>query len=67
MSEFLTVKVLSSMEKCFLDEHINDKKEKSSFVMFKNEKLAFQIAYYSEKIFEVEMNIFFYHNKIYLI
>ena len=33
------------MEKCFLDDAISDKKEKNSFLMFKNEKLSFQVVY----------------------
>ncbi len=51
MSNNLFLKIISSMEKCFLDEKIDEKIEKDSFVMFKNEKLSFQVAYYSEAIF----------------
>lgn len=41
----INVKVLSSLEKCFSDESLSSKKEESSFVMFRNERLAFQLAY----------------------
>ena len=47
------------MEKCFLDDKISDKKEKNSFIMLRNEKLSFQVAYSFEKVynalFEVEL------------
>ena len=45
------IKIVSSMEKCFLDDKISDKKEKNSFVMFKNEKLSFQVVYSFENVF----------------
>ena len=53
------IKIVSSMEKCFLDDKISDKKEKNSFIMLRNEKLSFQVAYSFEKVynalFEVEL------------
>ena len=59
MNERCEIKIISSMEKCFLDDNINDKKEKTDFVMFKNEKLSFQVAYSFEnvhnKLFDVEL------------
>ncbi len=39
------IKSLSSLEKCFLDEKLRSKKEVNKFIMFKNERLAFQFAY----------------------
>ncbi len=48
--ERIIVKALSSMEKCFISDKISDKKEKNSFVMFRNEKLAFQVAYTSSVV-----------------
>lgn len=39
------VKCVSSLEKCFLDDNIRDKKEYTSFSCLLNEKLNFQIAY----------------------
>ncbi len=39
------IKSLSSLEKCFLDEKLRSKKETEKFIMFKNERLAFQFAY----------------------
>lgn len=43
--EFL-LKLLPSTEKCFLDEKIENKPEKTSFSMLKNERLNFQLAYF---------------------
>ena len=47
----LTMKTVSSLEKCFWDETLDTKVEKKEFYMFKNEKLSFQVAYYSDVIF----------------
>ena len=59
MSEKCEIKIVSSMEKAFLDDKITDKKEKNSFVMFKNEKLSFQVLYSIEnvhnKLFDVKL------------
>jgi hypothetical protein len=44
----LTVKTVSSLEKCFLDEDINKKREISSLSALCGETLSFQIAYYNE-------------------
>ncbi len=41
----LTMKILSSLEKCFWDENLAAKKEVSEFLMFQNEKLSFQVAF----------------------
>lgn len=38
-------KALPSCEKCFSDEKFDSKKEKNSFKMLKNQRLAFQVAY----------------------
>ena len=38
-------KLISSLEKCFLDENIEDKAQKNHFTMLRNERLSFQIAY----------------------
>lgn len=40
----LTVKVLSSLEKCFLDEDLSGHPETKSFIMFHNQRLSFQVA-----------------------
>ena len=53
----MAIKILSSMEKCFLDEKICDKKEKNSFVMFKNEKLSFQVAYSFEGVYNALVSV----------
>ena len=39
------MKMISSLEKCFYDEKLEDKREKNEFIMFLNEKLSFQVAY----------------------
>ena len=41
----IRVKSLSSLEKCFLDEKLRAKKETDYFVMFRNERLSFQLAF----------------------
>lgn len=48
MNEKIKVKIISSLEKCFLDESISQKSELKSISMFQNEKLSFQIAYTCE-------------------
>ncbi|MBQ7292359.1 MAG: DUF4091 domain-containing protein [Clostridia bacterium] len=53
----MAIKILTSMEKCFLDEKICDKKEKNSFVMFKNEKLSFQVAYSFEGVYNALVSV----------
>lgn len=39
----LSIKLISSLEKCFLDEKAQDKQEKTQFLMYRNEKLSFQL------------------------
>lgn len=41
----MRVKIISSLEKCFLDEMILDKRELSDISMLKNERYSFQICY----------------------
>ena len=41
----LKLKALSSLEKCFYNDDIDQKPEKKEFTIFKNERLAFQIAF----------------------
>lgn len=38
-------KFISSMEKCFLDEKIDSKKEIKTISMLRNERLSFEFAY----------------------
>ena len=45
VKENIRFKVLSSLDKCFLDEKLDDKKALTSVSMLKNEKLSFQIGY----------------------
>ncbi|MBQ9717274.1 MAG: hypothetical protein IJV76_04715, partial [Clostridia bacterium] len=41
----LQMKLVSSLEKCFLDDAMETKNEKTRFVMFGNEKLSLQVMY----------------------
>jgi len=41
----LQMKMVSSLEKCFYNDTLESKKEKKEFIMFKNERLSFQVAY----------------------
>ena len=41
----IKVKILPSIEKCFLDEKIESKPELSEISMLRNERLSFQFAY----------------------
>ncbi len=41
----LQMKMVSSLEKCFVNDTLRSKKEKKEFIMFKNERLSFQVAY----------------------
>ncbi len=49
MSCEFPMKIVSSLEACFLDESINDKKTRSSFLMYRNEKLSFQVIFSCDK------------------
>ena len=40
----LQMKMLSSLEKCFWDDSLENKQEKNSFKMFRNERLSFQVG-----------------------
>ena len=40
----VSMKLISSLESCFLDEKIESKQEKTDFLMFRNEKMSFQLA-----------------------
>ena len=46
----LQMKMISSLEKCFLDDSVESKPAKNSFIMFANEKLSFQVVYRTELI-----------------
>lgn len=39
------MKMVSSLEKCFYNDALESKKEKTEFIMFKNERLSFQVMY----------------------
>ena len=41
----LQMKMVSSLEKCFIDEPVESKTEKTGFTIFANEKLSFQVMY----------------------
>ena len=44
----LQMKMVSSLEKCFLDESIESHPGKNSFLIFANEKLSFQVMFRAE-------------------
>lgn len=46
----IQMRILSSLERCYLDERIENKAPKNSFLMFQNETLSFQVAYTNEEI-----------------
>ena len=41
----MRAKIVSSMEKCFLDENVLSKPELSSISMLKNERYSFQVCF----------------------
>ena len=53
----MALKFMSSMEKCFLDDKICDQKEKNSFIMFKNERLSFQLAYSFDGVYNAMVSV----------
>ncbi len=44
------MKMVSSLEKCFYDDALESKKEKKDFIMFKNERLSFQVMLRAEHL-----------------
>lgn len=44
----LQMKIVSSLEKCFWSDLLEDKPEKTEFYMFRNERLSFQVMYRSD-------------------
>jgi len=44
----IQMKTVSSLEKCFYSDAMDSKKEKRRFIMFKNERLSFQVMYRAE-------------------
>lgn len=48
----LQMKMVSSLEKCFLDDAMDSKTEKNRFIMFANEKLSFQVMYHADVLDE---------------
>lgn len=44
----LKMKMISSLEKCFYDDTLESKEEKNKFIMFRNERLSFQVMYRAE-------------------
>ncbi len=45
----LSVKLVSSLEKCLMGDRIESKPEKKEFIIFKNERLSFQLVYRNEE------------------
>ncbi|MBQ7089847.1 MAG: hypothetical protein IJN82_01885, partial [Clostridia bacterium] len=50
----LQMKIISSLEKCFIHDRVETFIEKNRFMMFRNERLSFQVAYRAEN---PELNI----------
>ena len=44
----VTMKVISSLEKCFLDEKVEDKRARDHYLMLRNERLSFQVIFEQE-------------------
>ena len=44
----LNMKMISSLEKCFWDDSLDNKREIKKFTMFRNQRLSFQVAYRAE-------------------
>ena len=49
MEDLILMKPMSSLEKCFLDENINDKEEMSKFTLLRGQPLCYQVGVYCEK------------------
>ncbi|MBR6744953.1 MAG: DUF4091 domain-containing protein [Clostridia bacterium] len=45
----VSIRLISSLESCFPDERLEDKKERTHFLMYRNEKLSFQLACVNER------------------
>ncbi len=50
MTKGLTLKAISPMEKCFLDESIDAKAEQTHFIAFRGESAAFQAAFFTDEV-----------------
>jgi hypothetical protein len=44
----LKMKIVSAMEKCFYNDAVESKREKNEFLIFRNERLSFQVVYSAE-------------------
>ena len=49
MSVEIRMKPLSTLEKCFLDEHIDDKQEMTDFTVLRGQPLCYQVGVYCEE------------------
>lgn len=49
MDEQIRLKPLSTLEKCFLDEHIDDKQEMRDFTVLRGQPLCYQVGVYCEE------------------
>ena len=41
----VSIKVVSALEKCFLDEKVADKHERNRYIMLRNQRLSFQVMF----------------------
>ena len=48
MNEQIKMKPMSTLEKCFLDEHIDDKQEMTDFIVLRGQPLCYQVGVYFE-------------------
>ena len=46
MNENIQIKIISSLEKCFLDETLDNKQQMTDFIALRNQPIAYQIAIY---------------------
>lgn len=55
----MKAKIISSLEKCFLDESISDKPELGAVSMLKNERYSFQVCYTAKEIIDSKLIRYF--------
>ena len=55
MEDLILMKPMSSLEKCFLDENINDKEEMRKFTLLRGQPLCYQVGVSPSVSFVVEL------------
>ena len=56
----MRAKIISSLEKCFLDETVRQKQSLEHFSMLKNERYSFQVCYDCEEIVNSKQIVYFH-------